>query len=151
MTKPFTREEIKNFTLEQKQKIFDDYIYAGLKEWYLMINIYKYVVLNCFCAIFYPMVLYHTHKLVSKRPENIYFQGFTFWPNIFALISLLCQLMLFISWLSSQIHGYSILDNYTLLHFLIAVIIFFFVSCCYSAQSLSFNRAKARQMRIFQK
>lgn len=151
MTKPFTTDEIDHFTEEQKQLICDEYIHAGLKEWYLMVNIYKYLVLNCFCALFYPMVLYHTHKLISKKPENIYFQGFSFWPNIWALFSLVIQIVIFTCWISSEIHGYSITDNYTTLHFLMAVIIFFCVSCCYSTQSNSFSRAKARQMKIFKK
>lgn len=151
MFKPFTTEEIKNFTPEQKQKILDDYIHAGLKDWYLMINIYKYIVINCFCALFYPMVLYHTHKLTSKKPENIYLQGYSFWPNILALISFLCQGVIVTCWISSQLHGYAITDSFATLHFLIAVFMFFCVSCCYSTQSTCFTRAKNKQMRLFQK
>lgn len=151
MTRHFTSEEIRNFTDEQKQLICDQYIHAGLKEWYLMVNIYKYIVMNCFCAIFYPMVLYHTHKLVSKQPENIYFQGFSFWPNIWAFFSVAIQLTISVCWISSQLHGYAITESFTSLHFISGLIIFLCVSCCYSAQSHSFTRAKARQMRIFNK
>lgn len=151
MTRHFTSEEIRNFTDEQKQLICDQYIYPGLKEWYLMVNIYKYIVLNCFCAFLYPMVLYHTHKLVSKQPENIYFQGFSFWPNVWALFSVAIQLTIFVCWISSQLHGYAVIENFTSLHIISSLAIFLCVSCCYSAQSFSFTRAKARQMRIFGK
>lgn len=151
MVQPLTKKEIKNFNQEQVEYIYKNHMINSLKEWYLMVNIYKYVVLNCFLCLAYPLVVYHTLKQIKNPNENIYLHGMAFWPNVYAFISFAFQICFAFFYFTSQSQSQTLAIEYTAIHVLFGLFIFFLVCICYFIQSARFSIKKNKFLNSLKK